>query len=686
MSVTKETHGYSSVPRHDIGGATSGLCRKGWTAAELLDHKERITMPLVREKKGGDFREASWEEALGRVVQAFTRTTQSYGHDAVGVFGGGGLTNEKAYSLGKFARVALKTGSIDYNGRFCMSSAASALNASFGIDRGLPFPLGDLGNTEIILLVGSNLAETMPPVMRLFHNQRLNGGSLVVVDPRSTPTAKTASVHLQPRPGTDLAIANGLLHLLITENFLDESYISTRTNNFESALEAALPYFPERVERITGVSASKLREVASLLGNAQSAIVLTGRGAEQHANGTATVHSYINLALALGKPGKPNSGFGTLTGQGNGQGGREHGQKVDQLPGYRSLKNPIDREIIAKIWQVNAADLPYPRAHAFEMLSTLGQENAVRSLLVIGSNPIISAPDANRIDASFAKLDFLVVVDPFLSETAQLADVVLPSAQWAEETGTMTNVEGRVLLRRRTKMPPHNVKTDLEIIYLLADGLGFGAKFSADPEAVFNELRVATSGAKADYFGITYEKIERQGGVFWPCPSLEDSGQLRLFETKFSTVDGRAQFVPTPFEPPKEATDEEFPIVLTTGRILAHYQSGTQTRRVASLVEESIEPYVEMHPLLAQKLCLGENEYALLRTRRGSAAFRVKLTSDARVDTVFVPFHWGGISRANSLSNPDLDPSSAMPEFKFSAVAISPLIALASIGGMQCER
>lgn len=686
MSIDKEAGVYVSAPLDNPARATTGLCRKGWTSTDLLNHQERLTTPLIRNRETNILEPATWSDAIALIAGVIQRTQKNHGSDAVGVFGGGGLTNEKTYSLGKFARVVLRSGSIDYNGRFCMSSAASALNKSFGVDRGLPFPLSDLESAEIILLVGSNLSETMPPAMRVLNQQRKQGGTLVVVDPRMTSTAKSASIHLQPRPGTDLVIANGLLNIVITEGFIDEDYIDKRTNDFELAKEVALAYFPERVEKLTGVSVAQLYEVANLLGRAKSAMIITGRGAEQHANGTATVHAYINLALALGKVGRPNSGFGTMTGQGNGQGGREHGQKVDQLPGYRSLMDPSDRKRIAEIWDVDEVDLPYPKAHAFEMLSSLGLQDGVKTLIVLGSNPIVSAPNANLIDQSFRRLDFLVVVDPFLSETAKLADVVLPCAQWAEETGTMTNVEGRVLLRHQATPIPEGVKTDLEIISLLAHALGVGQKFPSDPQEIFEELRIATAGARADYSGITYEKLERQSGVFWPCRSLEDPGQERLFHDEFFTKDGRAVFIPTPYSPSSEPTDEEFPIVLTTGRILTHYQSGTQTRRVDVLNEESAEAYVEIHPVLADHLALLDGDYARLKTRRGQATFRVRRDANIRIDTVFAPFHWGGSSRANSLTNSDLDPSSAMPAFKYCAVALTKEHSSQSEGETLCRE
>jgi assimilatory nitrate reductase catalytic subunit len=324
-----------------------GLCQKGWTSAELLVNGDRLREPLVRDSRSAPFRSASWEEAMERIVTAIGGAQQKYGRDAVGVFGGGSLTNEKAYLLGKFARVALRTSQIDYNGRFCMSSAAAASIKAFGVDRGLPFPLADIPGADAILLVGSNLAETMPPVMQYFHEQKARGGSLIVADPRATPTTAASALHLQLTPGTDAALANGLLNIAIKEGYVDEEFIAARTRDFELARRVASSYWPARVERITGIPEQQLRLAARFLGEAKTAMILTARGPEQQSHGVGNVLAFINLALAMGKAGRPHCGYGCLTGQGNGQGGREHGQKADQLPGYRKLDNPEHRAFIA---------------------------------------------------------------------------------------------------------------------------------------------------------------------------------------------------------------------------------------------------------------------------------------------------------------------------------------------------
>ncbi|MGY1796116.1 molybdopterin oxidoreductase family protein [Geodermatophilus sp. SYSU D00525] len=650
-----------------------GLCSKGWSAAELLDHPERLTRPLVRAVPGdrtSPLVESSWEEALGRVVAAVGRTQARYGRDAVGCFGGGSLTNEQAYQFGKFARVALGTSAIDYNGRFCMSSAVAAATRAFGLDRGLPFPLADVAEADVVVLVGSNPADTMPPAMQHLDAGRERGALHVVVDPRRTATARSAGLHLQPLPGTDLALANGLLHVAVAEGLVDEAYVAARTTGSDAVRAAVRSYWPDRVERITGVPVEQQRRTVSALARAERAVVLTARGAEQHSAGTDTATAWLNLALALGLPGRPGSGWGTLTGQGNGQGGREHGQKADQLPGYRRLADPADRAHVAAVWGVDPDDLPVPGRSAFELLDALGSDGGVRTLLVLASNVAVSAPDARRVVSRLGDLDFLAVSDFFLSETAELADVVLPSAMWAEESGTMTNLEGRVIRRRRALDPPEGVRDDLALLAELAERLG-ARGFSADPETVFAELGRASAGGAADYSGITYDRIDAEQGVFWPCPGPDHPGTPRLFTERFATPDGRARFVPVHHTGAREQPDAEYPYVLTTGRVLAQYQSGTQTRRTRSLQLVAPVPRAELHPDLARRLGIAHDDVVELATRRGRARFHAAVTDAIRPDTVFVPFHWGGGASANALTDPALDPVSRMPAFKACAVAVT---------------
>lgn len=649
-----------------------GLCAKGWSAAELIDHPERLTTPLVRDARDQPLRPASWDEALDRVATAMWDAQARYGPNGVGLFGGGGLTNEKAYQFGKFARATLRTAMIDYNGRFCMSSAANAATRAFGIDRGLPFPLPDVARTDALLLVGSNPADTLPPAMQFLDAARERGAQLIVIDPRLTRTAMGAQLHLQPVPGTDLALANGLLNVLIRERLIDTDYIAERTTGFDAVRRAVRLYWPDRVERISGVPEADIVRAAHILAEADHAMILTARGAEQHSSGSDTAIAFINLALALGLPGRPFSGYGTVTGQGNGQGGREHGQKADQLPGYRRLDDPIARAHVAKVWGIEPGELPEPGVSAYEMLDQLGTPDGVHALWVVASNIVVSAPRSGHVAERLQALDFLVVSDFFLSDTAAGADVVLPCTQWAEETGTMTNLEGRVILRQAATPPPPGVRSDLWVMRELARRLG-RPELSDDPEDIFAELGRASSGGKADYAGITYDRIRDEQGVFWPCPSPRHPGTPRLFTEDFPTPDRRARFHAVEHRGPAETPDAEYPYYLTTGRLLRQYQSGTQTRRVASLAQAEPDAVVEMHASLAHRIGVASGDPVTLRTRRGRAVMRVRIAEGIRADTVFAPFHFGGASAVNLLTNPALDPHSRMPEFKACAVAIEPL-------------
>ncbi|HSV66953.1 MAG TPA: molybdopterin oxidoreductase family protein [Mycobacteriales bacterium] len=673
ITLAQRDGGFDLAGRPDFPVNRGLLCVKGASAAELLGHPERVTEPLVRDHRHAPLRPTTWDDALDRVTAAIRRAQREHGPDSVGCFGGGGLTNEKGYQLGKFARVALRSSAIDYNGRFCMSSAAVAAQRAFGIDRGLPFPLADLAEADVVLLVGSNPADTMPPAMQWFEAGRERGAKHIVVDPRATATARAASRHLQPIPGTDLALANGLLHIALREGIVDHDYIARRTTGFAAVRRSARAYWPDRVERITGVPVVALAETVRALATARTAMVLTARGAEQHSNGTDTAQAYVNLALALGLPGRRGCGYGTVTGQGNGQGGREHGQKTDQLPGYRRLTDPAARAHVAAVWGVRPEELPQPGLSAYQMLDRLGTDGGVRVLLVMASNIAVSAPNSNRVLDRLGALDLLVVSDFFRSETAALADVVLPTTQWAEEDGTMTNLEGRVLLRRKVTDPPAGVRTDLEILRLLAERLGRGAYFADDPREVYDELRRASAGGPADYSGISVERLAAGEELFWPCPAEGHPGTPRLFAESFPTPDGRARFVAVEHRAPGEEPDADFPFVLTTGRTRMHYQSGTQTRRSPTPRAAEPCPYAEIHPELARLVGVADGEDIRLTTRRGTAVLRARVTDTLRSDTVFVPFHWGGRAKANALTSAALDPHSRMPELKNCAVAVSRL-------------
>ncbi|GAB6856872.1 molybdopterin oxidoreductase family protein [Microbacterium xylanilyticum] len=682
-----------------------GLCKKGWTSAELLAAPGRLTTPLIR--RDGVLQPATWDEALDRIAAELSGIRRDHGADAVAVFGGGGLTNEKAYLLGKFARLALGTSRIDYNGRFCMSSAAAAGNRAFGVDRGLPFPVTDLDDADTILLLGSNVAATMPPLLSHLAGARAAGG-LIVVDPRRSQTAELTAdgggTHLQPAPGTDLVLLLGLAHLVLADGLADLDDLAARTVGLDEVRRSVASWWPERVQQVTGIPVAQLREVAHRLARGRGTYILTGRGVEQHADGTDTATAAINLALLLGLPGRRGSGYGTLTGQGNGQGGREHGQKSDQLPGYRKIADPADRAAVAAVWGVDPDVLPGPGVPAVELLGMLGRPDGVRALLVHGANVVISAPDASAVRAGLERLDLLVVCDFVLSETAALADVVLPVTQWAEEEGTMTNLEGRVLRRRRALPAPDGVRSELDILADLAARLGAPSEWPTDPAVVFDELARASAGGIADYSGLSHATLDARlaegQAAHWPYRPGSD-GTPRLFAEGFGHADGRARLVPVrprdltaadrdaddlaatadvagsdrdaddARRAAAEAPQPSAVLTLVTGRLLEHYQSGAQTRRVPELLDAQPHAHAELHPATAARLGIADGDRVRVANRRGTVEAVARLVSRIRMDTVFLPFHFAGSECANLLTAATTDPVSGMPEFKRTTVVVS---------------
>ncbi|GAB3185581.1 molybdopterin oxidoreductase family protein [Nesterenkonia halophila] len=681
------------------------LCRKGATAADLLTRGDRLTAPLLRDADG-ELRETDWDSALAHVASRVAALQDAHGRDAVGVFGSGALTNEKAYALGTFARTVLGTAQIDYNGRFCMSSASKASTLAFGLDRGMPFPLTDLDGAATILLLGSNVADTMPPFVQHLQGAREKGG-LIVVDPRRSNTAALtegeAGFHIAPSPGGDLVLLLAVAQVILDEGFAAEDYLAERVDGLAAFRRAAMRWWPEQSQTVTGVGADMIRQLARRLGHAAAraraggdpVFILTGRGVEQHRDGTDTARAAISLALLLGLPGTDAGGYGTLTGQGNGQGGREMGQKNDQLPGARSILDPTDRAHMAEVWGVDEAAIPGVGRSAAQLLHTMGTGDGVRGLLVHGSNVAISAPDADRVLENLRELDLLVVADFFLSETAAEADVVLPVLQWAEEEGTMTSLEGRVLRRRRAVEPPAGPRSELEILAELARRLGSQVDVPTEPAAVFAEIGRATRGATADYSGLDYAALDDGQAAYWPLPAepasstartaasvgAEEAGErtttdepiagtARMFRERFAHPDGRARL--TDIRAGRGVAPAGRQLVFTTGRLMEHYQSGAQTRRVQELHAAHPAPTLQLHPAVAAQFGLAEGEPATVTSDQGEMTGLVVLDYRLRTDTVFAPFHFSGAGTANRITRGLTDPQSKMPEFKNTPVSIRP--------------
>lgn len=647
------------------------LCIKGMNAHQHALHRERLKQPML--KVNGEFVPITWEEAMGHIKEKFTAIQGEDGLDALSVYGSASLTNEEAYLLGKFARVALKTKHIDYNGRLCMASAATGANQTFGMDRGFTNTLHEIPHTRCIILAGTNIAECQPTAMPYFEKAKENGAFIIAIDPRETATTQAADLHLKNKPGSDAALANGILKIIIEEDLIDQQFIQNRVQNFEEVREYLSSIELEEIETLTDVSKKELYQAATIFGQEESGMIFTARGVEQQTDGTAAVRAFLNILLATGKIGKPNSGYGAITGQGNGQGAREHGQKADQLPGYRSIEKEEDRAHIAKVWRIEEEELPRKGVSAYEMFEK-AYEGTISGMVIMCSNPVVSNPNANFIEKALKKLKYLIVVDMFISETAKFADLILPASSYLEDQGTMTNVEGRVTLREANRPVPGDVKHDWQIICDIAKVLGKEEYFSfRTAEEIFEELRLASRGGIADYFGITYEKLRKENGILWPCPSVEHGGTKRLFENSFAHTDGRAKMAAIKNFPsvPKQSQSKQYPLLLTTGRVMSHYLTGEQTRKSSTLVARNFESFMEIHPHTAKKYQLEDHSLVKIESKTGNIVVRCKWSMKIRKDTVFVPFHWVGTQNVNKLVSDDLDPSCKMPGFKVIAVNVS---------------
>lgn len=660
------------------------LCPKGVKRYLQGAHPDRLLQAYQRDASAeGGFSAMAYDEAISRVASEIQRIQSAYGNDAFGILTGASLTTEKAYLMGKFARMCLRTANIDYNGRLCMVSAAAANKKAFGIDRAAN-PWSDIIKSEVVWISGANIAECAPITTNYVWQAREYGARIVVVDPRITPIARTCDLFLPIKPGRDVALFNGILHLMIENDWLDHDFIDRQTVGFEAVAQHVQDWDPRRTAEVTGISERAIRRAAGWWGQARSSFLLHARGIEHHSHGVANCLGAINMVLATGRIGREGCGYATITGQGNGQGGREHGQKCDQLPGARDINDPEHRAYVAQIWGMSPDEMPRAGVDVYEMFRRIDR-GEIRGLLSISFNPKVSLPDNNFITRCLEKLEFYVAIDFFLDATAQHADVVLPGSLHEEDEGVVAQIEGRVIKINKAIEPPGDAKQDWRIIQDIAKALGRKRGFTfTQPREIFNELRVASRGGIADYSGITYEKIEQQGGVFWPCPNAEHPGTPRLFEKgswnpvaqgrgPFYFPDGRARFNVAAYSPPAEETDEEYPLILTTGRVVSQYLSGAQTRRIGPLVDQYPEPLVEMHEQLAQKLSIANGDSVTVESRRGAITLPAMVVTTIRPDTVFIPYHWPGRKSVNQLTISAQDPISKIPEYKVCAVRIRKL-------------
>ena len=658
-------------PWEDFPFNLGKLCPKGVKRYMQDEHPDRLTSPLER-TDGAGFRPLSWEAALDRTAGEIRRIQERYGKDAFAVLTGASLTNEKAYLMGKFARVAVRTANIDYNGRLCMVSAAAASKKVLGIDRSAN-PWSDIPKAKAILVAGANVAECAPITTDYLWQARENGAKIIVLDPRLTPIARTVDLFIPVRPGGDIGVFHGMLHVMIERGWIDRRFIAEHTTGFEKVEETVRKYTPEYAGKIAGVPPSMIVRAAEIWGPAQTSFLLHARGIEHHSKGVDNCIAALNLVVATGRIGREGCGYAMITGQGNGQGAREQGQKCDQLPGGRDIENPEHRRYVAGVWNVPEESIPRRGLSAVPLLEAI-HRGEIRGLLLVCFNPMVSLPDQNFIREALEKLEYFAVIDFFLSETARYADVVLPGSLMEEDEGTTTNVEGRVIHHRKAVDPPPGAREDWRIVCDLAARLGAAEKFPyRSAREIFEELRVASKGGVSDYFGITWEKIDAQMGVFWPCPAPDHPGTPRLYEgARFGHPDGKAHFQAVEWRPAAEEPDAEYPVILTTGRVVSQYLSGTQTRRIAGLMAQEPEPFCEIHPQLAAKYGIAADGFVRVESRRGSTVVRARVVRTIRPDTVFVPYHWPLARAANNCTIRAIDPVSNIPEFKICAVRISP--------------
>jgi assimilatory nitrate reductase catalytic subunit len=660
------------------------LCPKGVKRYLQGSHPDRLLTALRRDTSSpSGFSPLPYADAIARVASEISRLQAAHGPGAIGILSGASLTTEKTYLLGKFARVCLKTPYIDYNGRLCMVSAGAGNKKAFGIDR-TTSPWADMIGTEVIWVAGSNVAECSPITTNYLWQAREMGAKIIIQDPRITPIARTCDLYLPVKPGRDAALFAGVLQIMIERDWIDHEFIDSQTTGFDAVAEYCRDWTLARTAEVTGVPERSLMQAAEWWGRAKSSFLFHARGIEHHSNGVQNVLGSINLVLASGRIGKPKSGYGTIVGQANGQGGREHGQKCDQLPGLRDITNPEHRRYIAGVWGVDESEIPGPGVDAYEMFRKI-DAGEIRGLITICINPKVSLPDNNFVARCLDKLEFYTSIDFFLNDTARHADIVLPGSLQEEDEGTVTQVEGRIIKINRAVPPPGDAREDWRIIQDIAQALGRPKGFTFEsPREIFEELRVASKGGVSDYSGVTYEKVERQMGVFWPCrshdartgePTPDDPGTERLFEPgsynpvakgagPFYFPDGRALFNVADYRTPVDDASEEYPLFLTTGRVVSQFLSGTQTRRIGPLVRQYPEPRIELHPRLAAKLGIANGDWATAETRRGDITLRAMVVTTIRPDTIFIPYHWAGKKSANQLTVAAQDPISKIPQYK----------------------
>jgi len=646
--------------RPDFSALNRGqLCVKGRFGLEFVDSPERLTSPLIR--RDGELQPASWDEALETVASRFLEIKAEHGPDALAGLASAKCTNEENYLFQKLVRAVFGTNSVDHCARLCHSSTVAGLAQTFG-SGAMTNSIEELEFADCILVTGSNTTEAHPVIaLRIKDAVRERGAKLIVADPREIGLTTFAAVHLRQRSGTDVALLNALMQVILEEGLADEAFIRERTENFEEFRQVAAEYTPESVEALTGVPAADIRSAARMYAQAERASIVYAMGITQHTTGTDNVLALANLAMLTGSVGRPSTGVNPLRGQNNVQGACDLGSLPNVFPGYQPVTDEAIRSKFERSW---GAELRGdPGLTAVEIIHAAG-EGRIKGLYIMGENPALSDPNTNRTREALEGTGFLVVQDVFLTETAQYADVVLPSTTFAEKDGTFTNTERRVQRVRRAVPAPGEARADWEIVCQVSTAMGYPMRYG-HPSEIMDEA----ASLVPIYGGISFERIEEQG-LQWPCPDADHPGTPYLHGASFTRGAGR--FHPTPFREAVELPDEEYPLLLTTGRILQQYHTGTMTRKSEGLELLAGGPLVEVHPDDAGELRLKDGQKALVTSRRGTVTVAVRVTERSRKGSVFMSFHYREAA-ANLLTNDALDPVAKIPEYKVCAVRVEPV-------------
>ena len=646
------------------------LCVKGKFGTYYINHPERLRTPLIRDAnaapgsgvkaaaKGGEFVEASWEQALDMTAKRLREIKEEHGPGAIGGLSSAKCTNEENYVFQKFMRAAIGTNNVDHCARLCHASTVAGLARAFG-SGAMTNSIGVLRYADCIFVTGSNTTEAHPIIgVEIKAAVKKNGTILIVADPREIDLVGVAALHLRHRSGTDVALFNGMMNVILEEGLENAEFIANRTEDFDKFKDVITHYTPERVEKITGVPRERIVQAARLYARADRASIIYSMGITQHTTGTDNVLSLANLAMVTGNVGRKSTGVNPLRGQNNVQGACDLGALPNVYSGYQQVANPIVQEKFEKAWAASLS--PVPGLTVVEMLHG-AEDGSIRGMYIMGENPFLSDPNVNRVQKDLETLEFLAVQDIFLSETAQYADVVLPAASFAEKDGTFTNTERRVQLLRKVLDPPGQAKADWQILCEMAGRLGYSMNYGSSAE-IMEEIASLTP----IYGGATHDRL--QGfGLQWPCPDAEHPGTPYLHKGMFSR--GKGLFNAVEYIPPAEEPDSEYPLLLTTGRILYHFHTGTMSRRVESLHAIRPDGFVEIHPEDAAELRLSHDELARISSRRGTVTARTVITERSRPGSVFMTFHYREAA-ANILTNDALDPVAKIPEFKVCAVKI----------------